>query len=484
MKKKLFPLLLCIVTLLTALAPCAAAFVHGDADLDGVLSSADARQVLRTSVGLKQEESFLIPIVDCDNDGALTAADARTILRASVLLEEIPCRSFLSFATENGIRQICTVCTKERAAAPEIPAQPVTPEQTPIITPTAVASSVWSNADHISQRYQATAVQAAVIDNGQVSGLYRYGWAKLSPRTAVSDDTKFRVASLSKLAVAMVFMALADRGYVSDRTDIGQYLGSSVRNPYFPYDSITAEMIFTHTGSFDDDGFYTYNLAGLNTSYSDLYNYYRPDTRYQYSNLAYGLLWCACEKVTGLPFDALAKQYLFDPLGIDAAFSASNIRAQSELGALYGEDGGLSVQAWMNKKPLSQLGTTLALACGNLGVSAKDYGKLIGVLLNSGKAPDGTQILSQNSVNTICRTHFQVPLYGVGYGTQIETTVLPGKTVLVHTGSAYGMFAAYAFCPAEKKGVMVLTTGCNRSLDEPTDVYHVCLDMIRTLYPF
>ena len=112
-----------------------------------------------------------------------------------------------------------------------------------------------------------------------------------------------------------------------------------------------------------------------------------------------------------------------------------------------------------------------------------DYAKLIGVLLNGGLAPNGIRVLSQQSVNTICSSHFRESFYGVGYGTQIETTVLPGKTVMVHTGSAYGMFAAYAFCPEENKGVVVLTSGCDRWLEPNSEVYHVCLDMIRALYP-
>lgn len=475
MKKRFLPLLLCSMTLLTVLAPCAAAFVHGDADLDGALTAADARFVLRASVGLETAESYVVPIADCDSDNALTAADARTILRTSVHLEEIPCQSFYEINTETGVRQVCAVCGKERETVPVIPAQSAAPAPVTLMQK--------ENADRISKLYRAVGVQAAVIDGGSVSAFYNYGLAGTSPRADVTENTKFRVASLSKLAVAMVFMALADRGYVSDRTDIGQYLDKAVRNPYYPYEPITAEMIFTHTGSFDDDGFYSKNLSALDMTYNVMYYGYRPGTEYSYSNMAYGLLWCACEKATGLPFDTLAKQYLFDPLGIDAAFSASQIRDQSALGALYGEDGGLSVEEWKAKQPLPQLGTTLALACGNLGISAKDYAKLLCVLLNGGKAPDGTQLLSPESVGTICRSHFREPLYGVGYGTQIETTVLPGKTVLVHTGSAYGMFAAYAFCPAENKGVVVLTTGCDRSLDLPTDVYHVCLDMIRTLYP-
>ncbi len=469
MRKKLPALLLCLLLLSTALSPCAYAYLHGDADLDGTLTAADARLVMRASVGLETTGSDIVPVADCDDDQQLTAADARLILRASVHLEELACHTFAEVRENGAIRTVCTVCGKDQRSVPAAPAE--------------LTQSLKEAADQISTRRRATAVQAAVIDNGCVGPCYTYGIAKTSPRTVVTEDTKFRVASLSKLAVAMVFMALSERGLVSDQTDIGEYLGQRIRNPYYPTVPITSEMLFTHTATFDDDGFYSYNLSALDMTAPYMYINRRPGTCYSYSNMAYGLIWCVCEKAAGQTFDALARQYLFDPLEIDAAFTASQIRAQSQLGALYGEDGGLPVPTWLAREPYPQLGVTLRLAAGNLGISAKDYAKLICVLLNGGRAPDGTQLLSQESVDTICRSHFTEPLYGVGYGTQIETTVLSGKTVIVHTGSAYGIFAAYAFCPAENKGVVALTTGCARSVDPASDVYRVCLELIRTLYP-
>ena len=59
-------------------------FVPGDADRDGVISPADARQALRWAV--KLDDYLREDVVRCDMDGdeALTPADARLILRRSV----------------------------------------------------------------------------------------------------------------------------------------------------------------------------------------------------------------------------------------------------------------------------------------------------------------------------------------------------------------------------------------------------------------
>lgn len=59
----------------------------GDVNGDGRLTAADARLVLRASVGLEELTAELLKMGDTDSDGKLTATDARSILRASVGLE-------------------------------------------------------------------------------------------------------------------------------------------------------------------------------------------------------------------------------------------------------------------------------------------------------------------------------------------------------------------------------------------------------------
>ncbi|MBQ3538126.1 MAG: D-alanyl-D-alanine carboxypeptidase [Clostridia bacterium] len=62
-------------------------FIHLDADENGTVSAADARIVLRASVGLEEITDRLIAVTDSNRDGRLTASDARYILRFSVGLE-------------------------------------------------------------------------------------------------------------------------------------------------------------------------------------------------------------------------------------------------------------------------------------------------------------------------------------------------------------------------------------------------------------
>ena len=60
--------------------------VCGDADGDGVVSSADVRSILRAAVGIDLLSAAQLSAADLNDDGVISAADARDALRLSVNL--------------------------------------------------------------------------------------------------------------------------------------------------------------------------------------------------------------------------------------------------------------------------------------------------------------------------------------------------------------------------------------------------------------
>ena len=75
------------ILLFVLFAFSAGAVQIGDADGNNTLTSADARLVLRSSVGLENPDADALIAADADNDNHITAGDARLILRAVVGLE-------------------------------------------------------------------------------------------------------------------------------------------------------------------------------------------------------------------------------------------------------------------------------------------------------------------------------------------------------------------------------------------------------------
>lgn len=330
----------------------------------------------------------------------------------------------------------------------------------------------------ISGSYGATAVQIALLEGEQIK-TFCLGKANRATGREITNDTKYRVASLSKLAVAMTFMAAQERGLVDENADISDYFGEPCRSPYYPDTVITPSMLLTHTAGLDDAEYYTYRSGLL--SREGVFLYVQPGTTYYYSNVGYGVLSCLLERAADRSFPLLAKDYLFAPLGIDAAFVYDGLADTSDIGNIYGEDGGLQEYelAAMRGNGFQK---DLTLACGNLIISAKDYVKLLGVMMHGGLNVNGARILSEESVDTMLQLRFTEEHFGVAYGSQIQSNVIEDKTLYVHTGSAYGLYAAFAFDPVAKKAAVVLTTGIPRYMDPESEVYYLCQDLLREMW--
>ncbi len=84
----------------------AQAHISGDVDFDGIVTSSDARLVLRNAVKLEVFTDEQILLADTDNSGDITAADARSILRASVAIDTIPLHEYSEW--ENDASATCS----------------------------------------------------------------------------------------------------------------------------------------------------------------------------------------------------------------------------------------------------------------------------------------------------------------------------------------------------------------------------------------
>lgn len=500
---------------------------YGDADRNGKITAADARLTLRAAVGLDPvgPGTDMVLALDVNYDGSVTAADARQVLRVAVGLDQADEsevhvhvwgeRTLASAATCTAAGVYKRVCALDNAHAlydytaraphtlkrvnekrggakfyylcavcgadfyddaGELPIP-----EFPIVEPKPVSDALWQACDNIMKKYGAVGAEAAVINDGFVTGYYYYGTAERSTGRQVDENTKYRVASISKFVTCLVFMALEDRGLVDENADISTYFGVRCRNPRWPDAVITPSMLMSHTSSFISTTEKTQLTGGEFSSY-DFYYWEKPGAEYIYSDIGISLLSDICELAAGRPFNELAKELIFEPLGIDASFLASQLKDASNLGALYGEYGGYPISEMLAERQKLPLGTGLNLAQGNLTISAKDYAAIVAMILNRGVAMDGTRVLSEQAIDAIQTYRFDNIIYGVAYGSQIETTVIDGKIVFVHTGSYGGMFSTYMYCVEDNAGVVVLTSGCERYREPASEVYYVCLETIRTLY--
>jgi len=348
--------------------------------------------------------------------------------------------------------------------------------------------SLFRELNDISSDYNAVAAGLVVFD-GETGEYftYEYGHADVEAGRLLDADTKFRVASLSKLTTVICAMVLADEGLIDLDTDISVYLGYEVKNTNYPGAVITTRMLMQHTSSIFDSGAFQVS-RDRNSSESirfllergSSFRRNQPGSTFEYTNFGYSVIGAICENVSGKSLDTLAREVLFEPLDIDAAYVPSNMQDTENIAVIYNERHVVtrSVSDQLETIESATLGHDLHLAQGNLTISVIDYARILAMLGNGGVLRD-VRILSDEAVRDMHNTNVDGISYEQGLATRFSFgDFIPGAGFFWHTGSAYGLFSQYIYSDtiAFNRGIVVVTTGA-RTDREPNGMVSVCTDL-------
>lgn len=264
------------------------------------------------------------------------------------------------------------------------------------------------------------------FDRNGITAARADGMADLSAGREVGIDDVTRIASISKLVVAIGVMRLVEAGSLDLDADVSEGLGWELRHPEFPDTPITLRLLLSHTsGLTDDAGYWQTPLGGELQDLLDdprAWNAGRaPGTYFQYANLNFPLVGSVMENATGERFDLLMKRLVFAPLGIDACYGwtacsdeavaravvqyrADRTPAADDNGGqrpacpvIRAADGSCDLDAW---RPGANGG--LFGPQGGMRISARDLAK-VGRLLLGGGEVDGVRLLEPASVAEIVR---------------------------------------------------------------------------------
>lgn len=151
------------------------------------------------------------------------------------------------------------------------------------------------------------------------------GYADRAAARPLSADDPVRVASISKLVVALGVMRLVDQHRIDLDADVSTYLGWQLRHPAYPDRPITLAMLLSHRSGLADGIDYVLPLDGdLPTVLADPAAWdraRRPGGPFAYANINFPVVAAAMEGATGQRFDRLMADLVFRPLGIDACYN-------------------------------------------------------------------------------------------------------------------------------------------------------------------
>jgi CubicO group peptidase (beta-lactamase class C family) len=344
-------------------------------------------------------------------------------------------------------------------------------------------------------------VGVAFDRTGEIAS-FAEGLADPQSHRAVTPDDPARVASVSKLVVAIGVMKLVEAGKLDLDSDVSRWLGWSLRNPAFADRPVTLRQLLSHTSSVrDHDDQYAIPLGGsvqaemANPKSWDL-RHGPGDDYFTYSNMNFPIVGSIVERVTGERFDVWMRGNVLDPMKIDACYNwpTCSDQAVGRAVELDSPEGRPVKDDLHGKRPdcpvfvnegeacdlsRSKLGKNGSLYApqGGLRISVRGLERVGRMLLNGGSL-DGQRILSPQSVETLFTPMWRyngsngTTEHGFycTYGLATQTIPTPvagcnddpvgdGIIRTGHAGDAYGLRSGLWLDRARGTGVAFFVTG-------------------------
>ena len=329
-----------------------------------------------------------------------------------------------------------------------------------------------------------------VTRHGRVAHLAHHGRRDLDAAQPVTDDTLWRIYSMTKPVTSVAAMMLYEQGALELNDPISRWIpafgdarvyaaGSAIAAATVPVtEPVRVWHLLTHTSGLTygfhhahpvDEMYrlqgYEYaappeaDLAAACDTFARTPLLFQPGSEWNYG-VSTDVLGRVVEVVSGQSLDAFFAERILGPLGMDDTVWSVAEADRDRLATLYaaGPDG------LVRNRTLGDAATrppTLLAGGAGLVSTAGDYHRFTQMLLRGGEL-DGTRLLGPRTVAYMARNHlpggadletFGRPLFaestfrGVGFGLGFSTVVDPiaGK-VLTSTGEyAWGGMASTAF---------------------------------------
>ncbi len=327
---------------------------------------------------------------------------------------------------------------------------------------------------------------ALVFSKGKIVEKLNYGYYDKEHKKRMTSDTNVRIASVSKIMVALCLMHLHEEGKVDLDLDISEYLGFELRNPKFPDKPITLRMILAHTSSITDgnetddgQGDTGYNkINGTDNEcllkdllhpegrkfVSETFNKHEPGTYFEYSNFGCGIIACVVEIISGEFFTDYVRKLIFEPLDIDASFVVTEVKTKKIASTYINRNGENHLVRTKEKFQQSiykkfPIGENFRGPAGGCFISANGLMKLLMTLIAG-----GTPIVKPETLYKMMQINYigETKKWSCDSSRGLHLNILDSfenHRMFGHFGDAYGVKSNLLFNRKEQFGIVFITNG-------------------------
>jgi CubicO group peptidase (beta-lactamase class C family) len=326
--------------------------------------------------------------------------------------------------------------------------------------------------DEILNRRPAVGLAVGVVRNRRLEFFHGHGVADIASNTPITEDTVFRIASITKTFTAIAVMQLWDQGLVDLDAPANDYLRAYQLIPAKAgWRPATVRHLLTHTAGIRE----VLHLSGLlrmrdlgetvklGRPVPSLAEYYRgglrvdaePGTRFMYTDHGFATLGQIVEDVSGQPLDRYFRDHIFEPLGMADSDLVRSERVRSRLATGY---------------ELRSRGATavtdyelVTVGGGAVYSTPKDMGRYLAALLGGGAGEHGS-VLEPATMAMMFEPQYQPDPRIPGFGLGFFRTNLSGHLAVEHDGILPGFDSQIFLAPDDGVGVMAFANGARRGM--------------------
>jgi CubicO group peptidase (beta-lactamase class C family) len=335
-----------------------------------------------------------------------------------------------------------------------------------------VTSELDARARGILNRRPAVGLAVGVVRDGRLEDFAGHGLADIASGAPVTEDTVFRIASVTKTFTAIAVLQLWELGLLDLDAPANRYLRAYHLIPAkASFRPATVRHLLTHTAGIREvlhpwdllrlrDLGETVPLGRTPPCLAQLYRGglrvdAEPGTRFAYTNHGFATLGQLVEDVSGQPLDRYLHEHLFEPLGMADTGLARSQRVASRLATGYELRSG-------GAEPVADY-EVVTVGGGAAWSTPRDMARYAAALLGGGTGGHGA-ILQQETVAAMFAPHYRPDPRIPGFGLGFFRTDLGGHRAVEHDGILPGFDAQLLLAPDDGVGVIAFANGARRGM--------------------
>jgi CubicO group peptidase (beta-lactamase class C family) len=326
--------------------------------------------------------------------------------------------------------------------------------------------------DEIANRHPTVGLAVGIVRNGRLDSFYGHGLADIASKTPITEDTVFRIASITKTFTAIAVMQLSEQGLVDLDAPANDYLDAYKLVPAKAYfRPATVRHLLTHTAGIREvlhlsgllrmrDLGETVKLGRAVPSPAEYYHgglriHAEPGTRFMYTDHGFTTLGQIVEDVSGKTLDRYFREHVFDPLGMAHTDLVRSDRVRSHLATGYElrSDGAEAITDY----------EVITIGGGAIFSTPKDMARYLAALLGGGANEFGS-VLKPETLATMFEPHHQPDPRVPGMGLAFFRTNLGGHLAVEHDGILPGFDSQIFLAPHDGVAVMAFANGARRAM--------------------